>query len=302
MTNTPLPTFTPTPAAGSEMKFGKNDALVVYVSEGEFLMGSDTGKADTAPIHTVFLDSFWINKFEVTNLHYRRCVDAGGCTPPNKKALPPLPSDDPLVLMAHSWADSFYSQNPIINVTWEQADAYCKWSGGRLPTEAEWEKAARGTDGRPYPWGTADPLMIYRSLKDGSILTGKPTYDGHIVRENQSNPLFLQDYRTEFLQVNYNNQIGYSQVVGYYLEGISPYGALDMAGNVWEFVSDWYDKAYYASAPNKNPQGPETGTVHAVRGGSYASDADSIFTYTRANFSQRGVGLMTVGFRCVYTP
>ena len=307
----PLPTLTPTPSIGSEIRFGPNNEFVVFVPAGEFLMGSNTGRANAAPEHTVYLDSFWIDKFEVTNLHYRRCVDAGGCTPPNKKALPAPQNqvssvdsrsqDSPALLMARVWDDSHYFEYPVVNVTWEQADAYCKWAGGRLPTEAEWEKAARGTDARPYPWGTTEPYIIFRSLKDGSVrlsVPNPPKVYGHgtVYIKGDTN------YLIDFFQLNFNNQVGLTTEVRKYIDGASPYGALDMAGNVWEYVSDWYDKTFYANSPSKNPTGPETGLLHIVRGGSWWSDNTTIHTYDRVNTTANGVGIFTVGFRCAFNP
>lgn len=308
-TSTPLPTLTPTPAAGTEMRIGPNEHAVVYVPAGEFLMGSDTGKANAAPAHTVYLDSFWIDKFEVTNLLYQRCMDAGGCTPPNKKALPASNAqkgdpnsryDPPALLIAQKWDDQVNYKYPVINVTWEQAGEYCKWAGGRLPTEAEWEKAARGTDGFPFPWGEEEPYIVYRSLVDGSIIPEStpvvvvPKERSRRLQKDNSNAYAV------FFQLNYLSEE--PEEVGMYPDGASPYGALDMAGNVWEFVSDWYDKMFYANSPVENPTGPETGTFHIVRGGSWWSDNTTIHTYDRVNTTANGVGVLTVGFRCVFTP
>lgn len=314
VTPTPLPTLTPTPFAGSEIRLGPNEQLAVFVPAGEFLMGMDSGKADAAPAHTVYLDSFWIDKFEVTNIKYRRCVDAGGCTAPNTKALPASQNgvssmdsraqDTPTLIMARGWDNTYYSNYPVINVTWEQADAYCRWTGGRLPTEAEWEKAARGTDGRVFPWGTEEPYTVYRSIEDGSIIPESTPVVIVPVQTQRKHRAVINSIEAyvAYLQLNFLSRFEAPQEVGSYPDGISPYGALDMAGNVWEYVSDWYDKTFYANSPLKNPTGPETGTLHIVRGGSWWSDNSTIHTYDRVNTTANGVGIFTVGFRCAFNP
>ncbi|NLI41381.1 MAG: SUMF1/EgtB/PvdO family nonheme iron enzyme, partial [Caldisericales bacterium] len=181
----------------SRIKREKDEMLMVYVPAGEFEMGDEDGALDEQPVHTVYLDEYWIDQTEVTNGQYERCVAADSCTVPKSSY--------------SSTRDSYYGNRsyadyPVIYVDWNQADAYCKWAGGRLPTEAEWEKASRGTDGRDYPWGDS-------------------------IDENHA---------------NYDGNIGDTSEVGRYPKGASPYGALDMAGNVWEWVSDWYAEDYYS--------------------------------------------------------
>ena len=309
---TSLPTLTPSPSIGSAMKFGPNEQTAFFVPAGEFLMGSDEGKKDAAPAHTVYLDSFWIDKNEITNRFYLRCVEAGGCTPPNKNALPasqakisePNNRNDPQTLfIAQNWQETKYSVHPVVNVTWEQASDYCKWAGGRLPTEAEWEKAARGTDGRPYPWGEVDPYIVFRSRGDHNLVATPTPYFIHSQNTVTEGPQ-QAPYGSyiAYFQLNYLSRDDTSEKVGSYPEGASPYGALDMAGNVWEYVSDWYDKTFYAHSPAKNPLGPETGYFHIVRGGSWWSDGTTIHTYDRVNTTANGVGVLTVGFRCAFNP
>jgi formylglycine-generating enzyme required for sulfatase activity len=217
----------------------------VYVSAGEFVMGaaaSDTGAgSNELPLHTVYLDAYWIDQHEVTNGQYERCVAAGACTEPHN-------------FWTNSrenyYGNTLYTNYPVVNVDWYQAGAYCEWVGGRLPTESEWEKAARGIDGRIYPWGNqalnADLLNIDQDIYD----------------------------TTE---------------VCHYPAGNSPYGACDMAGNVWEWVKDRYNAKYYTVSPISNPQGAESGYQKVCRGGVRAS--------TRGNQSPDD-WTVNLGFRC----
>jgi serine/threonine-protein kinase len=177
-------------------------------------MGSEEGDDDAQPAHAVTLSGYWIMQTEVTNGQYKLCVDAGVCT---------APAND-------RWNQDDFREHPVTEVNWQQANDYALWAGGRLPTEAEWETAARGTDGRIYPWG---------------------------------NELPSED------QLNYDFSTGDTRPVGSYPDGVSPYGVLDMAGNVEEWVADWYADDYYANSPAENPTGPEDGEQRVFRGGSY---------------------------------
>lgn len=226
---------------------------MVTIPAGEFLMGSPEGKgrADEWPQRSVYLDTFLIDQVEVTNQRYMLYVKATGHqSPPNPYGAGPLVSIRGL------------EQLPVVQTTWYDAKAYCTWAKKRLPTEAEWEKAARGTDGRVYPWGNAPPTA------------------------RRSN--FDREWDEEHTLY----------AVGSLPEGDSPYGVKDMAGNAREWVSDWYDPEYYKDAPKRNPHGPDTkGVVRSIRGGSWHSPISDITTSARG---RGGFALQThgTGFRC----
>ncbi len=166
------------------------------------------------PIHQVYLDAFWIDQTEVTNVMYSKCVQDGKCNPPTSTKS---------YTRADYSGNSQFDNYPVIFISWHDADTYCSWADRRLPTEAEWEKAARGTDARAYPWSNDPP-------------------------------------NTDLL--NYKHAFEDTTAVGQFPKGASPYGALDMAGNVWEWTADWYGETYYAVSPESNPSGPESGTLH----------------------------------------
>jgi serine/threonine-protein kinase len=232
--------------------------LLLYVPAGNFLMGSIASDpkalANEQPQHTVYLDAFWIDQTDVTNAMYAKCVSAGACNPPAQ-----------LSSSTHSsyYGNSQFDNYPVINVTWDMANIYCsKWAGRQLPTEAQWEKAARGPNGNMYPWGN-----------------------------NAPNTTLL----------NYYQNVGDTTEVGKYPNGASPYGALDMAGNVWQWVADWYQSGYYATLGNNasNPQGPASGDVRVLRGGSW----NDIINYFFVRSALRGRVDPTswgaaFGFRC----
>jgi serine/threonine-protein kinase len=250
---TAAPTGPPTPAsptAPTGAARGNDNAGMVSVPAGEFTMGSNTGGDAEKPEHAVYLDAFWIDKYEVTNALYKKCVDAGKCS---------APSSSKSYKRDSYYGNSQYDNFPVIYVSWNDADKYCQWAGKRLPTEAEWEKAARGTDKRVYPWGN--------------------TFDKNLLNSDEGGR-------------------GDTTVVGNFAAGASPYGALDMAGNVWEWVADWYDSAYYTNSPRNNPKGPAAGDSKALRGGAWNGIQSSVRASYRYYYTpdyRYGSGL---GFRC----
>jgi formylglycine-generating enzyme required for sulfatase activity len=231
-TLTPFPAGTPTPESAfvAERPYDTwvrpTDGMeMVFVPAGDFLMGSTEAnhdaEGDEVPQHSVYLDAFWIDKTEVTNAQYAKCVEAGACT--------------------RTWCWEHGSFNapdqPVACALWNNAHDYATWVGGRLATEAEWEKAARGTDRRRYPWGNSAP---------------------------------------DCEKANFGGCFGVTTRVGSHPAGASPYGALDMAGNVSEWVVDRYDEGYYARSPARNPRGPDAGAFRVMRGGSFIGDERSL--------------------------
>ena len=196
----------------------------VSIPAGEFLMGSLDGdpgaRADEFPQHQVALSAYRIGKYEVTNRQYAQCVRAGVCRAPSTSR----------------YLDPEYEDHPVVYINWEDANTFCQWndSNGRLPTEAEWEMAARGTDGRTYPWGDQPPDCSRANYSDENVAC-----------------------------------TGDTRPVGSAPDGASAFGASDMAGNVWEWVADWYSESYYASSPATDPAGPEGGPFKVLRGGSW---------------------------------
>lgn len=221
---------------------------MVFVSAGEFTMGSNDYD-DEKPPHTVYLDEFWMDKYEVTNALYKRCVNAGKCSAPN-----PTSS-----FTRNSYYGNIQFDNyPVIYVSWNDANAYCAWAGKKLPAEAQWEKVARGTDARIYPWGN--------------------TFDKDKLNSDEGGK-------------------GDTTAVGSYPTGASPYSAMDMAGNVWEWVADWYDAQYYRNTPTRNPTGPTSGTSHVLRGSGWFSYSDRMRVPRRFGYAPSD-RTSNIGFRC----
>ena len=221
---------------------------MVLVPAGEFTMGSPEGDPDERPAHKVQISSFYMDKYEVTVKQYAVFLqESGGDRPSEWKTM----------------NKSSNQNRPVMGVDWADAARYCKWAGKRLPTEAEWEKAARGTDGRLYPWGNEPPTPLHANY-------GKKEWNNH-----------------EALVP-----------VGTLEAGKSPYGVYDMAGNVWEWVSDWYDHDYYKQSPSDSPTGPPTGGFKVIRGGSWNASARNLRAADRYFDPPSFRSQYVPGFRC----
>jgi formylglycine-generating enzyme required for sulfatase activity len=229
---------------------------MVLIPGGVFQMGTQYGGEDERPAHPVTLDDYYIDKYEVTNARYAECVDAGVCQPP---------TDSASATHKLYYGNSEYADFPVIFVSWFMAKTYCEWRGGRLPTEAEWEKAARDDDERTYPWGDQVDCSLANFWGDTPDCAGD------------------------------------TRAVGSYPDAASPYGVLDMAGNVWEWVQDWYDPGYYASSPSENPTGPGIGELRVLRGGAWNGGALQMRVTTRGRNLPDG-SYNYAGLRCVWLP
>jgi formylglycine-generating enzyme required for sulfatase activity len=224
-----------------------HERSMAMVPAGKFMMGSTTGDADEQPVHPVYLDAFFMDIYQVSVGHYAEFLASTSLE---------SPPDWNIMNQPQHW------KRPVVNVNWTEAEAYCHWVGKRLPTEAEREKAARGTDGRIYPWGNEPPTRYHANMQ----------------KERWSNHAVLMP-------------------VGTLDGGKSPYGIHDMAGNVWEWVSDWYGPDYYKTSYAQNPTGPTTGMYKVIRGGSWGSGPKDLRSSDRNTHlpSFRGLG---TGFRC----
>ena len=294
-TLTPEPTHTPTMTLtlglGSTVVSAKDGMVMVYVPAGDFEMGSNEYE-DEQPIHTVYLDAYLIDRIEVTNAMFATFVNATGYETraewggwssvfvgersggDNWEGIEGANWQHP---QGPSGSIAEMGDHPVVQVNWDTASAYCEWAGRRLPTEAEWEKAARGTDGRKYPWGNQEAAGNLLNFADNNL--GTVSWANNRVDD------------------------GYKLTApwGNYPKGISPYGALDMAGNVCEWVADRYNEDYYANSPYKNPQGESWGSTRVFRGGSWldsewyarSSERHHLFTFTHYD---------NLGFRCALSP
>ena len=238
-------------------KFKKDHDIVnsvpttmAVVPAGEFWMGVDgpIGLDDERPRHKVWLDAFAMDLYEVTVSRYAAFL---------------LGTKGRVPWLWETVDREVHGDRPVIGVDWADAEAYCRWIGKRLPTEAEWEKAARGTDERPYPWGNEPPTVTLANFAVGA-------------------------------------RFSYSQVlmpVGHYAKGRSPYGIYDLAGSVWEWVQDWYEASYYEQSPEQNPAGPEQGQFKVLRGGSWSELPKYLLSYGRFKLPP-GTRNSYIGFRC----
>lgn len=248
----PLPTNIPpsNPTFGSTWIQSIDAMAMIYVPAGEFKMGSEYGNSDEWPVHTVNLDSYWIDQTEVTNVMYAKCVQAGNCDQPTD---------------IKKFNDAKYKNHPVVYVSWIDASAYCKWAGRRLPTEAEWEKAASWDEEEQrkhvFPWGSSlDCSLANYWGKDGGC-------------------------------------IGDTMVVGSFEGGKSSYNVYDMAGNVWEWVEDWYSETYFLISPSSNPSGPASGSERLLRGGGWFSTSSYLRSAGRYWYHPTTTK-DNLGFRC----
>jgi formylglycine-generating enzyme required for sulfatase activity len=227
---------------------------MILIPASSFEMGSELGNPDEQPVHTVQLDDFYIDQYLVPNARYQECVNAGVCVPP---------LDYSSATHENYYENPDYADYPVLYVTWEDAQSYCQWRDAHLPTEAEWEKAARGgLRGALYPWGNQSLTCERANFRAGSYC------------------------------------IGDTSAVGSYAP--NKYGLYDMAGNAWEWVTDWYSPKYTADFV-ENPQGPETGTYRVLRGGSWRDSAEHLRVFNRSN-SKPHMRYDDTGFRCARTP
>jgi formylglycine-generating enzyme required for sulfatase activity len=248
---------------------GKDGVPMTLVPGGPFTMGQDhfhfiepfatlargflryEPRVSEEPKRTINVDAFYMDRYEVTTSRYEKFLNASKRTAPDR------------------WAEvdlSRHNDRPVIGVNWHDAEAYCRWLGKRLPSEAEWEKAARGTDGREFPWGSRQP-------------------DRSLARYYQPNTSDHRDWKG----------YGALSVVGSYEAGKSPYGLYDMAGSVWEWVADYYDRDYYKVGTTNNPRGPQGGSERVMRGGSWG---DPLYPIYFRWHDQPGHRSFYLGFRC----
>ncbi len=223
----------------------RDEPGMVFVPAGPFIMGSARGEFDEEPRHRVELSAYFIDTYEVTNAAYNKCVDAGKCR------------------HQRYWRDPALNQpkQPVVAVGWKDGVRYCAWAGKRLPTEAEWEKAARGTDERLYPWGDEFNFRWANMHWDK---------DGHAT----------------------------TAPVGSFPQNVSPYGAYDMAGNAWEWTADYWSSLYYRKSPAKDPTGPDSGVRRVMRGGSWLYDVPFFLLAHNRSPGRPWIRKHTVGFRC----
>jgi len=254
------------PAAGADFPktmTGKDGAPLVLIPTGEFLMGTSLslrdGGRDEYPERRIFLDAFYMDTYEVTNGRYLEFIKATG------HRVPEHPLDKKLTLWRGTTVPEAFRDHPVVNVAWQDAETYCAWAGRRLPTEAEWERAARGMSGKRFPWGDTEPTRTLANYlnqwRDGAGL----------------------------------------EPVGSHPQGASPEGVHDLQGNVWEWVGDWYDAHYYEKGPTRNPKGPIEGARKVIRGSGWESEAPLLRSAHRLSSDPKNRN-HSLGFRCAMSP
>lgn len=238
---------------------GKDGAPLVLIPAGSYPMGVPVGDRDGGrdeyPRHVIDIAAFYIDKYEVTNGRYLEFVKA------TDHRVPQNPKNPTRNLWEGVSIPESLADRPVVNVDWADASAYCTWAGRRLPTEAEWEKAAKGNHDWRFPWGNVEPTNKHLNFNQKWI--GERTL----------------------------------MPVGSYESGKSPYGVYDMAGNVWEWVNDWYDAKYYEKSPAKNPPGPASGTKKVIRGAGWQNETPTVRIFTRVD-SDPTIRNESTGFRC----
>ena len=262
------------PELGSTMVSPVDGMTMVFVPEGDFVMGSapsdPNARDDELPQHTVFLSDYWIDQTEVTNAMFALFLQDTGNQSEGGAWLTENDPDIHVFLSDGQWqAEAGFEDHPMVEVTWYGASAYCQWAGRELPTEAQWEEAARGTDSRIYPWGSQYGAELANADNTGDTCDGGAcdSFTG-------------------------------SAPVGSFPEGASPFGALDMAGNVWELTTDFYSADYFGVSPAQNPQGPQEGDTRVLKGGSFSSPLRVLRSARRGEADTSGSNF-NIGFRCV---
>ena len=288
-------------AAPAKEIIGKDGGVMVLIPAGEFLMGSttttieewskidDCGPAkqcnleDEFPQHPVMLDAFLIDKVEVPNAQYMKFVQAAKHRAP---ADPKGGEDRSRNLWEGSKVPPAAAGLPVVNVDWNDAKAYCEWAGKRLPTEAEWEKAARGPDGQVFPWG---------ANWDRARLNSASLWANQDLLSYDAWATWWDGKGFDLLEAK--TLAGVLKPGGSFPGGGSPYGVQDMAGNVSEWVADWVGSEFYHASPDRNPKGPDTGEKRALRGGSWYNHANGARVALRRDaFPNHRAN--TIGFRC----
>lgn len=242
---------------------------MIEIPAGEFMMGCNEVEdaeclANEHPYHAVTLSAYKIGKYEVTASEYKKCVANGACNNSGEYYHYYTNADSEYCNLGASGKE----KHPMQCVTWYGAQAYCAYLGQRLPTEAEWEKAARGTDGRKYPWGNEPTVSCDYAVMHDSNAGGDGCGHGHTLP------------------------------VGSKEAGKSPYGLYDMVGNVWEWMNDWYGKTYYETTPINDPAGPETGLYRVMRGSANNGYGERLRTSARDGSFPHSSSSVSIGFRC----